>query len=106
MGDASGDRQRVLKRRALRTLKETPASSFRIRVDGAAGGCQFRGNTERHRGGLDIAHRAALQYAFASILLAVLAGGMMRLSMRLLILGEIGGSAVIGLGAMMGIWRG
>jgi hypothetical protein len=108
---------------------------------------------------VDIAHRASLQYAFASILLAVLAGysvfpqavnaaamivvlfffafaiitylvhgylrdtdnqlrqphvlgksviagGMMRLSMSLLILGEIGGSAVIGLGAMVGIWGG
>lgn len=37
---------------------------------------------------------------------SVIAGGMMRLSMRLLILGEIGGSAVIGLGAMMEIWGG
>ena len=108
---------------------------------------------------VDIAHRASLQYAFASILLAVLASysifspavnafsmaavlfffafaivtylihgylrdtdnqlrkphvlgksevapAMMRLSMTLLILGEIGGSAVIGLGAMMGIWGG
>lgn len=108
---------------------------------------------------VDIAHRASLQYSFASILLAVLAsysvfsdivnavamiavlfffafaivtylihgylrdtdnqlrqphvlgksvigGGMMRLLMGMLILGEIGGSAVIGVGAMMGIWGG
>ncbi|MFU8833530.1 MAG: hypothetical protein ACNA7J_15435, partial [Wenzhouxiangella sp.] len=37
---------------------------------------------------------------------SVIAKGTMRLSMGLLILGEIGGSAVIGLGAMMGIWGG
>lgn len=106
---------------------------------------------------VDIAHRASLQYSFASILLAVLASysvfsatvnaaamvavlfffafaivtylihgylrdtdnqlrqphvlgesvvapAMMRLLMGLLIVGEIGGSAIIGVGAMMGIW--
>jgi len=106
---------------------------------------------------VNIAHRAALQYAFASILLAVFAAysvfpdllnaiamatvlfffgfailtyilhgalgdtdnqlrkphklgksvimpGHMRLAMAMLIVGEIGGSAVIGLGAMIGIW--